>query len=151
MAREKEILLSQFRDLVKAMDPLEIEIAKKHIVAYDSTTTGESQKMFQIFSEVLKDKDLTYEAAKANVSPSIADASFNRQLRRTLYRVQESLIVDVNLKRKGLYNGIFRKRYEIRKKIMQASILLAKGLPEIAHRIFDNVIKASKSFETRET
>ena len=147
MAREKEILITQFKDLVKAMDPMEIEIAKKHIIAYDSTTTGESQKMFQIFSEVLKDNDLKYETAKANVSPSITETSFNRQLRRTLYRVQESLIVDVNLKRKGLYNGIFRKRYEIRKKLMQASILLGKGLPSMAHRLFDNIIKASKSFE----
>ena len=147
MKREKEILISQFSDLIEAMDSTEIEIAKKHIIAYDSNTTGESQKMFQIFSELAFKANFNYKSLKSKISPLVTDTSFNRQIRRTLYRVQESLIIDVNLKRKGLYNGIFRKRYEIRKRIMQASILNGKGLPEMANRLYDNIIKTSKSYE----
>lgn len=147
MAREKEILLSQFSSLIYAMDSTEIEIAKKHIIAYDSTTTGESHKMFQIFSEIVKVKNISYEELKNKVSPKVNNLSFNRQLRRTLYRIQESLIIDVNLKRKGLYEGLFRKKYEIRKRIMQASILYSRGLPDMADRVYNNIIKVAKAYE----
>ncbi|MEQ8624016.1 MAG: hypothetical protein RJQ00_04150 [Vicingaceae bacterium] len=147
MAREKEILLTQLKDLIHVMDSTEIEIAKKHIVAYDSVTKNESQKMFTLFTKFLSISDIDYERLKEKVSPSITDFSFNRLLRRTLYRIQESLISDVNLRRKNLYDDLFRKRYEIRKGIMQASIIKGKGLPHMSKRLFDNIIKNCKKYE----
>tara|TARA_R110002096_G_scaffold378222_7_gene572130 strand:- start:6495 stop:8078 length:1584 start_codon:yes stop_codon:yes gene_type:complete len=145
--REKEILLNQFLDLAEALTDQENEIARKHIIAYDSNTTGESQKMFRLFREIVSKKTKNYDSLKEKISKDSSDVSFNRLIRRTLYRVQESLIVEVNIDRKGMYSEIFRKRFEIRKRIMQAYILHGKGLPEMANRVFDTIIKSTKSFE----
>lgn len=145
--REKEILLTHFLDLAMALTEQEVEIARKHIIAYDSNNTGVSQKMFRLFREIVYKKTKNYDTLKEIISKDSTDISFNRLIRRTLYRVQESLIVDVNTDRKGMYSEIFRKRFEIRKRIMQAYILHGKGLPEMANRVFDVIIKSTKAFE----
>lgn len=147
MKKEKEILLGQFCDLVTTLSDTEIEIARKHIIAYDSNTTGQSQKMFRLFSEIVYKGTKKYDTLKEIISKDSSDYSFNRLIRRTLYRLQESLIVEVNINRKGMYSEIFRKRFEIRKRIIQAHIIHGKGLPKMANRIFDNIIKSTKKFE----
>ena len=147
MKREKEILLGQFCDLATTLSEKEIEIARKHIIAYDSNVTGQTQKMFRLFKEIVYKGTKNYDKLKEKISKDSSDYSFNRLIRRTLYRFQESLIVDVNINRKGMYSEIFRKRFETRKRIMQAHILHGKGLPKMADRIYDTIIKSTKALE----
>lgn len=144
---KKNIIFNQIVSLKGVLSPTEIEIAEKHILAYDSTFTVETQKMLHLFKCVVKSNDLNYKDLKKVVSPNIADGSFNRLMRRTLYRVQESLIVNVNTMRKDQYSEIFRKRFEIRKLIIQGHIIQGRGLPQMANKIYTRIITQAKLFE----
>jgi hypothetical protein len=146
IGREEEGLIEQFLALLHAMSSHEVLIAGKQVKAYDSNITGEGQKMFRLFN-LLKKGENSYVRLKEKISPEVNNKSFNRLIRRTLYRVQESLIVDVNINRKGMYQDLFRKKFELRKRIMQAHILLGKGLPEMAYKIFSSIVREATQYE----
>ena len=84
MEKEKEILLGQFCDLASVLSENEIEIARKHIIAYDSNTTGQSQKMFQLFSEIVYKGTKNYDQLKEKISKDSSEFSFNRLIRRRI-------------------------------------------------------------------
>jgi len=143
----ENLIFDQLFSLKKVLSRTEIEIAEKHILAYDSAHTSSNQKMLHIFQNIDKFNNLEINRLKESISPDISLDSFNRLMRRTLYRIQESLIVNVNTMRKGQYSEIFRKRFEIRKFIMQGHILQGRGLPKMANKIYTRVITQAKKFE----
>src|SRR5690606_26369360 len=59
----------------------------------------------------------------------------------------ESLILDINIFRKGNYSKVFQKRFEIRKELVQARVVRGRGLINESILIYDKIIRAAKKYE----
>lgn len=139
--------LQQLIDVISALSPSEIDVAKKHLSAYNSNHTIRTNKMFQLFHLIVFKKQRDYEKLKKKISSESDYRSFNRLIDRTLSRVEESLIIDVNLNRKGGYSTVFLKKYNSRKLLMQAQILISRGLYNRADKIYNKVILDGIKYE----
>jgi len=140
-------LIQQLLSLINALSAAEAEIAKKHLIAYAKKSTKEDQKMFQLFS-YLADKDkIEFNDLKIKVSGDVSDESFIRLLRRTHARVKESLIMDVNITREGVYSDVFLKQFQLKKMLMQGHILQGRALAESALNVYNNIISTAKKYE----
>ncbi len=144
---EKERYLNQLLDLIKVLKGPETDVARKHLKAYESNHTVNRMKMFHLYKYIKINEIRDYNKLKKRVSPDSTDESFNKLIRRTTERLQESLIVDVNIRRKGAYSDVFRKRFFLRKQIMQAQIIMGRGLRGRALDLFESIIRNAKKFE----
>lgn len=138
---------TNLKELTKSLMGEELNLAKKHLVAFESYHTNTPSQMLRLFKLLLKNKDVKYEEAKNNISKSSSDKSFNQLIKRTLDRVLESLILDINILRGDNYSPVFQNRFKIRKLIMQASILQGRGLSGFSLKNFDWIIRTSKKYE----
>lgn len=139
--------LDELNELVSVLNKSEKELAKKHLIAYQSNHTKNSKKMLQLFQKVTDQKNMSFNKIKNSVSPESTLASFNRLISRTMDRVLESLIVDVNISRKDSYSEIFKRKYILRKQLLQAHILSRKGLALVALKLYDKVIRVAILYE----
>lgn len=136
--------LSRLKNLVQALKPEELTLAEKHLSAYDTPNTS---KMFLVYKAMTKDPDIQYEKLKKLISPNNSDKTFKQLLNRTINRVKESLILDINIFRKGNYSKVFQKRFEIRKELVQARVVRGRGLINESILIYDKIIRAAKKYE----
>lgn len=149
MKKKLDNLLNQIVELTSALTKQEVDTAYKHIIAYDSSIRT-SPKMALLFKAIVHKKIMQYEVLKKNIAHDSSEASFNRLIRRTLYRLRESLILDINTNRKGQYSELYRKKFEIKRRIMQAQIISAKGLPKASIKLLELTIRDAKKYELYE-
>ena len=144
---EKERYLNQLLDVIKVLRGPELDVARKHLKAYESNHTINRRKMFQLYKYIKINKIRDYEKLKKRISPDTTDDSFNKLIRRTTERVQESLIVDVNIRRKDSYNDVFRTKFFLRKQLIQVDILMGRGLAKRPLNMLNSFIRLAKKFE----
>lgn len=144
---EKERYLIQLLDVIRVLKGPESDIARKHLRAYESNHTINLRKMFLLYKYIKINDIQDYDKLKKRISPDSTDDSFNKLIRRTTDRIQESLIIDVNIRRKGAYSDVFRTKFHLRKQIIQGQILLGRGLMERALAIFRNAVRYAKKYE----
>ncbi|MAY83797.1 MAG: hypothetical protein CMP59_06640 [Flavobacteriales bacterium] len=138
---------NNLQELANSLKEEEINLAKKHLVAFESYRTKTPSQMLRLFKLILKTPDIQLDKAKRSVSPDNTLKSFNQLVKRTLDRVLESLILDINISRGDLYSPVFQYRFKIRKLIMQASILQGRGLSSFSLKNFNWIIKTAKKYE----
>lgn len=143
----QENTLDRLKNLVRALKPEEAALAEKHLSAYDTYDTPKTSKMFTAYKVILKEPDIQYKKLKKIISPDSTAKSFGQLLNRTINRIKESLILDINIFRKGNYSKVFQKRFQIRKQIVQARILKGRGLNSEAVLIYESIIRIAKQFE----
>lgn len=136
--------LNRLKNLMQALKPEELTLAEKHLSAYDTPNTS---KMFMVFKVITKEPDIEYEKMKKLISPNNTDKTFKQLLNRTINRIKESLILDLNILRKDSYSKVFQNRFQIRKQIVQARILRGRGLTNEAILVYDSIIRTAKKFE----
>ena len=144
---DKSRYLVQLIDVIRVLRGSEADLAKKHLKAYETNHTVKHRKMFQLYKYIKIKQIHDYEKLKKKISPDSNDDSFNKLIRRTTDRIQESLIVDVNIRRKGAYSDVFKMKFFIRKLLIQGQILMGRGLVDRPTVILDTCIKYSKRFE----
>ncbi|MBL4709252.1 MAG: hypothetical protein JKY48_12525 [Flavobacteriales bacterium] len=144
---ERNRYLTQLLDVIRVLRGSEADLAKKHLIAYETNHTAKRRKMFQLYKYIKINDIEDYAKLKKKISPDSTDDSFNKLIRRTTGRIQESLIVDVNIRRKDAYNEVFRMKFFLRKQLMQAEILMSRGLATRPRIIFDNSIRIAKKYE----
>lgn len=144
---EKNRYLIQLLDVIRVLKGSEAELAKKHLKAYETNHTANRGKMFQLYKYIKIKHIEDYNKLKKKISPNSTDDSFNKLIRRTTDRIQESLIIDVNIRRKGAYNDVFRMKFFIRKQLIEGQILMGRGLKERPLHLFDNSIRYAKKYE----
>jgi len=135
------------QDLATSLREEEINLAKKHLVAFESYNTNAPSQMLRLFKFILKAPDKEFNKAKKAISPKNTTKSFNQLVKRTLDRILESLILDINIQRGDIYSPVFQYRFKIRKLIMQASILQGRGLSSFSLKNFNWIIKSSRKYE----
>jgi|GEM_PF-632645 len=139
--------LQDLKELITCLKKEEIVLAKKHLTAFESYHTKTPSRMLRVFKVILKDADIQYDRLKKLVCPDNTLKSYNQLISRTLKRVEESLILDINLSRRSGYSVVFKNRFIIRKLIIQSSILQGRGLTNYALKNFDWIIRTSIKFE----
>ena len=144
---EKERYLNQLLEVIQVLRGAESDVARKHLKAYESNHTVNLRKMFQLYKCIKINEIRDYEKLKKRISPDSTDDSFNKLIRRTTERLQESLIIDVNIRRKDAYNDIFRLKFLLLKKNMQCQILIARGLVKQPLNMVNNSIRKAKKYE----
>ena len=144
---ENNPYLIQLQKLIEALHTSEIRLARKHILAYESNHTTKHRKMFLLFQLICHKSRHDYSRIKQKVSPNSNNDSFNRLIKRTINRVYESLMLDVNISRKDAYNEFFRVQIDVRKKLIRAQILLSKGLIDQAKRNIRLIKRTTKVYE----
>mgnify|MGYP006902060268 CR=1 FL=1 len=135
------------KDLIGALKKEEIILAKKHLTAFESFHTRAPSKMLRLLNLILKESNIDFEKVKKLIGNDITIKSYNQLISRTLVRIEESLILDINLSRKKGYTPVFRNRLKIRKLIVQASILQGRGLANYALKNYNWIIRTAKKFE----
>lgn len=144
---KKERFLELLLDLINSLSRSEMELARKHLKAYASNYTANRNKMFRLF-DLIGNKGLTdFDAIKKKTAPKITENSFNRLIKRTMDKIQESLILDINIKRKDVFSETFQVRFEVRKQLIKGQILRSKGLIVLAKKVINSVIKRTKIYE----
>ena len=143
----KEKYLNQLLEVIGVLRGPESDVARKHLQAYESNHTVNRRKMFELYKFIKINEIRDYDKLKKRISPDSTDDSFNKLIRRTIERVQESLIVDVNIRRKGSYSDIFRVKFFLRKQLMQAQILMGRGLSLRSLELYSSILRNAKKFE----
>lgn len=136
--------LQDLKELISCLRKEEIILAKKHLTAFESYHTHQESRMLRIFKVILKDPDIEYDRIKKLVCPQNTVKSYNQLLSRTLKRIEESIILDINLTRQKGYTPVFKNRFIIRKLIIQSAILQGRGLSNYTLKNYNWIIKTSK-------
>jgi hypothetical protein len=144
---DKERFLNNLKQLIASLNKAEIDIAKKHLSAYETNYTSKQHKRLQLFQLIAYKGITNYDSIVKKVSPSTNQASFDRLIKRTIDKIQESLILDINLKRKDSYSDIFKYRLGVRKQIMKSQVLIEKSLINLAKKNLSAAIKKAKLYE----
>jgi tetratricopeptide (TPR) repeat protein len=76
--------------------------------------------------------------------------NFSRLVYRLRDKILESLVLDVNSSREGVYDERTRINIEVRKCITQAQILQSRGLHDISESLLEKVIQQCKKYEILE-
>ena len=72
------------RDLTNSLSGEELNLAKKHLVAFESYNTTGPSKMLQLFKNILKNPNISFESSKRTVGSDITLKSYNQLVKRTL-------------------------------------------------------------------
>lgn len=144
---EKERYLNQLLDVIRVLKGPELDVARKHLKAYESNHTVNRRKMFLLYKYIKINEIGDYQKLKKRVSADSTDDSFNKLIRRTTERIQESLIIDVNISRKNSYPDLFKTKFNLNKMLSQAQIIAGRGLIVRSESIFVNIIRRAKKFE----
>ncbi|MEQ8908571.1 MAG: hypothetical protein RIC95_05235 [Vicingaceae bacterium] len=139
--------LNRLKKLIQNLRTEEKRLALKHLSAYDTHNSGQKTKMRHLCKVILKDSDIQYERIKELVSKNANSDAFNQLIKRTIERIRESLILDVNIMRKGNYSIVFQKKFQIRKQIIECKILGGRGLTLESSLLIEKLIKEAKRYE----
>lgn len=143
----KKDYLKELNELILVMTSAEkLLILKQLKVGYSNLKSNE-KKMFQLFQFVKNGNQPNYEKLKKKVSPNSTKESFNRLLRRLMYRLEESLILEQNINRKDAYSELFRIRHRLKKQLIQAQILLSRGMVVKSVGILKRVERDAENYE----
>ena len=123
------------KELARILKKEEISIAKKFLIAFDSNVTRQTSKALKLFKLVLNKPEITREKAKKSVSKEISEDSFDRLVVRVKNKLLESLILDVNIRKKDAYPDWYRNKIELRKKILAVIPLMGRGWEKEAENI----------------
>ncbi|KAA3643698.1 MAG: hypothetical protein DWP98_12960, partial [Bacteroidetes bacterium] len=134
-------------ELINNLNTSEKVTAKKHLQAYKSNHTSQEDKMFQLFREIEINPEIGFFELKQISSIKVNNKSFLKLLKRTVFRIRESLIIEVNLNRKNNLGTILKVKYQLKKDLIIAQILLNKGLLDQAIKLYDKTIRIAKDFE----
>ena len=142
-----EYHLQKLVALIEKMKPAEIIIAKRFIQAFETNLTSNKGMTYSTFEFLIKKPNVTYEKLKKKINPDIDVNSFNKLLKRLYSKLLESLILSVNVNRKDAYSNVVKNKIDIRKKILEARVILGRGLETEAMELFDSIIKSGESYE----
>lgn len=139
-----------YRDLkllVAGMRPEEIDVAKKFIVSFDSNVTLKTNKSLKLFKLLVQKPHTSRHVACELVSKGVSESSFDRLIKRLKEKLLESLLLNINTKRKELHPPAHQLLFRLRKQLMQAQVLLARGLRSEAASVLDKTIGEARKCE----
>jgi hypothetical protein len=143
----KSDCFNDLKELILQLKLGEVQVAGKFIVAFDSGTNSGKNKSLQLYHLITEKPAICREEAKQKISKNITEQSFNKLILRVKHKVLESLILDINIHKKGAYSDWFTFRMDLRKKFMEAFILLGRGVEKESFTLLDKIVTKAKEYE----
>lgn len=138
------------RPLVKSMSPQEQEVAKQVIVSFNRKFGDYEPKTLKLFQFISDNTDLGNfddEQVKNLLFPEMDEATFGKLTSRLREKLFESLILDVNLDRKGMYQPSWLVRQKARKSLITAEILSIRNQRDKAEKLIRKTIRECQKHE----
>lgn len=140
--------LQHLKHIVNALSKNEKEVLVEYLKAFDSRSKGYKPRTLIMLDLLLKNDDLSKidRALKKKFGAKSEDA-----MRMLAYRLKEkigeSLLLDMNIKREGVYDELSQARADIAKKKIIALIYVSRGIVQETLDLYDKIIEMAKKFE----
>ena len=148
MGRKKKDL-KYLRKLIHRLTPTEIKSLKQYLRCFDPNFNDDHRVKTLILLEVLE-KDpspVPEEEIYAQVYSKSEKGNLKYLRLRLLNKIYESLLLEVNVERKGLYTDHARANIEVRKKLLQAQILWGRNITDELMILLQQIIRKSTKYE----
>lgn len=141
--------LKNLRELIHSLNHEELRIARIFLQVFDPVRDENSRAI--VLFDVLRNRHIPLtdkEVLKAIYSgENIERKTLYRLCSRVKDRILESLTIDLNLTRKDAYCETDKIKLQLRKKTVQANILLSKGMGEQAVIVYNVIIDKAREIE----
>ncbi len=118
--------------LILSLSSNEINILKKYIVTFDKTITGKESKIIILINHIIKKQGGNVNQIYLRLYPNKNIKAFRVLCYYLRDKILETLILDVNIKRKGQSSAYGRAYIKTCKLLMQLRVCFTKGQGEIA-------------------
>ncbi len=136
------------RDLVKGLTNEEINSVRRYLNCFDEIFGNNKTKTANLFDLLISDEEMTQdEIISILYTNSSSVDAFEKLSIRLIEKIHECLILDINVERKDVYPEFVKATIDVRKKIMQAHILLGRGLSNELENVYDKIIVKAKKYE----
>jgi len=143
--------LEDLKAIVAVMKPNEIHTARKFITAFEGNATKGRNKSLMLFELILEKPQINIEDAHKKLSSwgqgQLSYKALTILIKRLQNKLPESMLLDVNISRKDVYGPWYRDDKTMRKRLIEANLLSAKGLYQLAREIYDDVIVIAEKYE----
>lgn len=145
MARTKDRNdIASVRRLLVKLTQEEVAILRRYLLP---SRASKKPKTLKIVDLILDPRGHNDDVIQKRVSPEASDNTFAILIADLKKKIQEVLIMDINLDRKGIYPQIKKVKYACRKHLITIDIFFKRGLTHEAFILLDKVIAKAKSFE----
>lgn len=143
----KNDYFSHLKLLISKLEPREIKVTQKFIVAFYSSKSRGGNKSLKLFRLLVQRPEITRDETKWLVSRDADNASFRRLVVRLTDKICDAVLLDHAIQRNDSHSKINKIRFELRKKLMQSQIFRARGLTSVTISIYDQIIEKARQYE----
>ena len=144
----REETLQHLKHIVNALNKNEREVIVEYLKAFDTRSGGYKPKTLIILDLLLKNDDLSKVSKylKKKFGAKSEDA-LRMMMFRLKEKIGESLVLDVNIMREGIYSELSQARANVAKKKIIALIYTSRGIAHETLELYDKIISLAKKFE----
>ena len=140
--------IKSLKRLISALRPTELIILKDQL---HPKKTGSTPKTLQLLEYVLANKEAVHVQTHLKISPASSASAFSMLIGELKKKIYDSLTVDVNIDRKGVYPDRYKIDFHSKKYLMAAKILHRRGLHQDERVLIDKIIADTKKYEVFDT
>lgn len=138
--------------VIQALNESEVRTARQYLLAFTKRKESEYAKSLRLFDYLRKKKeeknsDIQIHDVLFIVYGGQRDSAFDRLVIRLRDKILESLCLQTNIERKGVYSLRSKMQLELKTKISYSKIILMRGLDDVSGNIFMYCIDIAKKFE----
>jgi hypothetical protein len=138
--------INSLRKLVNAR-----KVIESFLTAFNTRGSNNQTLLYKLFEviclEIKNNQILSDEDLELTIYSKLSGFAFHRLIFRLIDKIQEGLILSVNIERAGVYSEKSKALYKIRKDISVSQILISRGLEEQAASILDDCTKQALKYE----
>lgn len=139
---------SNIRKVIASLKTQEKETLRQYLSSFHTKYGEYTPKTLQAFDLINDNTDsITDEELYIALCGDAPKDTYLKLMFRLKEKVFESLILDINLKRKGIYSDPWVKQQQIRKNLIIADLLTTRGLTEEALTLVNKSIKEGLKYE----
>jgi hypothetical protein len=143
--------LNSIRELIALMKTEEIKVARDFLTSFSTRGKDSKNLSLELFDYLLKEhksgKVYSSDEIEFFVYGNYDETGFPLLIIRLLEKLEESLLLSINLNRKDAYSEKGLALYQIRKKLSAANLIFNRGAKNHAIALFKYCIKQSEKFE----
>lgn len=136
------------KKVLNALHPQEHQSLEVLITAFHSKFGDYKPKTMELYSAI-NDNSISLSDAevKVQICGNTSNDTYFKLMSRLKEKVFENLILDVNIRRKGVYSTPWVKQQQVRKNLIIADLIALRGLVEEAVGLIDRSIREAQKYE----
>lgn len=141
--------IKTLREIICVLTTEEKASIRSYLRTFVLEWKGETNKGLQLFDYLtsLENRKVSTDQIELAIYKKPNTPALKKLANRTRHKVQEALIIDVNIDREGMYPERVKAIVDVRKKLIQGLILHRRGLVKLAKRMFDGIVEQCIKYE----